>query len=60
MTKRGKNKEEDEVNEEVVLIKKTISVATMNTTVEITSEEPEDTIEKLQKLAVKTISKYEG
>jgi len=62
MTKKGKNKEEEknEDKEEPILIKKSISIATLNATVDITSEDPEDTINKLQELAVKTISKYEG
>ena len=61
MTKKGKNKEEEKENkEEVILIKKSISIQTLNTTIEVTSEDSKDTIEKLQELAVKTISKYEG
>ena len=58
-----KSKKEDKANkkeetEEIPLIKRSISIGAMHATVEITSEDPIDTIEKLQKLAVKTINLY--
>jgi len=51
-------KEDKEKTEEIPLIKRSISIGAMHATIEITSEDPKDTIETLQKLAVKTINLY--
>jgi len=54
------NEEKEEDEEKIPLIKRSVTIQTMHTTVEIVSEDPNDSINKLQKLAVKTIDIYKG
>jgi len=57
---KNEEKEEDEEEEKIPLIKRSVTIQAMHTVVEIVSEDPEDNIDKLQKLAVKTIDIYKG
>ena len=65
MTEEKKEKEEtkeEEVSEkeieEIKLVQRCINIHTLNTQVEISSQDPEDNIDKLKKIAEHLVDKY--